>query len=263
MIPERDFDQVMRAWVDAGEEVLPERNLHLALDEIAQTQQRALRPALIELLANHIQVVTQPLAAAGMLVLAFVAVVLVGGPWISDEVPNPGLTASPEDITRDDLRRITYAETEIIMGLDPVSSLEGRAALRIGLRSSRPAFDPSGFVDAGYNEFSGSANHDVRNPAVIGTYALLLESVEAAEAAYRFLVEEHESPDGWGLEPDTAFHEDLGDESVSYQGQAYERGEATIFLWRTDRLVLMAFGVEGTSPLQALSVARRMDGQIR
>jgi len=277
MIPERDFDQVMRAWVDDGEEMLPQRYVHLALDEVAQTQQRAARSTLIEELTNRFQGVAQPLAVAGMVVLAVVAVTLAGAPWLIGEVPRPSPTATASatptpstsalatagEITGDDLRRITFADTEILMGLDPVSSLEGRAALQTGLRSSRPAFDPSGFVDARYDEFRGLANHDARNPAVIGTYALLLDSVGAAEAAYRFLVDEHESSEGWGLEPDTAFQEALGDESVSYQGPAYERGEATIFLWRTDRLVLIAFGVEDTSPLQPLSVARRMDGQLR
>ena len=43
-----------------------------------------------------------------------------------------------------------------------------------------------------------SAIHSVRE-------ATNIEWITAAEAAYRFLVDEHESSEGWGPEPDTVF----------------------------------------------------------
>ncbi|HSJ00067.1 MAG TPA: hypothetical protein VLA59_06735 [Patescibacteria group bacterium] len=279
MNPEREFDLVMRAWADAGEDRLPMHNLHLALADVAHTGQRAARPTLLELFTMRMQSVALPVALAAVLVLAAGALALVGRPWLGDDEvfsPSPSAATSAaampsdealptaRDITSDDLRRITYADSEIIMGVDHVLSVEGRDALGTGLGGSAAgAFDPEGFVDARYDEFAGLVAHDSRNRAVIGTYALLLDSVESAEEAYRFIVEVHESPDGWGLVPSTTFRDPLGDEAVSYQGPAYERGQATIFLWRVDRMVLMAFGVEDTEPLQPLFVARRMDDQAR
>jgi hypothetical protein len=279
MNPEREFDLVMRAWADAGEDRLPPRNLHLALDDIAHTGQRAASLTLVAQFTMRLQSVALPLAIGAVFVLAAGALALVGRPWLGDDEvsspsPSAATSAAPthsdealptaRDITSDDLRRITYADSEIILGVDHMLSLEGRDALGTGLRgSAAAAFDPRGFLDARYDEFAGLIGHDSRNRAVIGTYALLLDSAESAEEAYRFLVEEHESPDGWGLAPSTTFREPLGDEAVSYQGPAYERGEATVFLWRADRVVLMVFGVEGTESLQPLFVARRMDDLAR
>lgn len=279
MNPEREFDLVMRAWADAGEDRLPPRNLHLALLDIAHTGQRAARRTLLEQFTLRLKSVALPLAIAAVLVLAAGALALAGRPWLGDDevfspspsaatsaAPTPGdeALATARDSTSDDLRRITYADSEIILGVDHVLSLEGRDALGTGLRdSAAAAFDPEGFVGARYDEFAGLVGHDSRNRAIIGTYALLLDSVQAAEKAYRFLVEEHEAHDGWGLAPSTTIREPLGDEAVSYQGPAYERGDATIFLWRVDRMVLMAFGVEGTESLQPLFIARRMDSQAR
>lgn len=277
MNPNRDFEDVLRRWVDAGDGRLPPRYLQLALEKVAQTRQRTARRSLLRVLVGRFRSVGLPIAVGALLILAAGAAVLVGSRWFDGDdlhspapsaatspVPMPSEPAAESDITPEDLRRITYSGTEIIMGVDHIGSLEGRDALRTGLTASAASvFDPLGYVTARYDEFSGRVNHDVRNPAVIGTYALLLDSAEAAEEAYRFLVEAHESPDGWGLAQSTALRESLGDQSVVYQGPAYERGEATIFLWRVDRLVLMAIGVEGTESLQPLFVARRMDDQTR
>lgn len=275
---DNDLDDVMRAWVDAGEDRLPPRNLRLALEAIEQTPQRNPR-SIRGLFMTALSPAAVPLTVVTFIVAVAAFVALLGGRSLGEDedltsspsvvtsehpAPSVDARATPRVITADTLRRLTYGGSEIVMGLDPALSLEGRDALGVGLRAdAAPSFDPEGFVDARYDEFAGNVNHDARNPGVIGTYALLLETAEAAEEAYRFLVEHHESPDGWGLEPDAAFREAFGDQGVSYRGPAYDRGDVTVFLWRADRLVLMAIGMEGTEYLQPLFVARRMDDQLR
>ena len=90
----RELDDVLREWVDHGDERLPHHNLAAALAEIETTPQRGARPALLEGFTMRFQ----PLAvAAGIVVvvaLAIGAYALLGRSPSVGPPPSPSSAAS-------------------------------------------------------------------------------------------------------------------------------------------------------------------------
>ena len=87
----RELDDVLREWVDHGDERLPHHNLAAALAEIETTPQRGARPALLEGLLMRLQPAA-PILGLAAVVIAAVALYAafsrgnVGGP---DATPTP------------------------------------------------------------------------------------------------------------------------------------------------------------------------------
>lgn len=259
-----NFDDLMREWVDVGEDRMPLDDLYGALAEIESTRQRSARWALLEVIAMRMQPLAVPLAIGALLIVAVGAFAIVSGPsntGAPDGSTTDGAhvaTPSPSAITAEDLDSIAFTEEEVIMGLSQDESREGVAALVAGVRSEGDSFDSTGFVDGRFNLFSGLVNHCQECPATIGTYAALFETTADAERAYRDMREQHESTSGWSLEPEEA-EPSLGDEGVSYSGAAWDREDVTIYLWRSGRVLLATIGLDGAERIHTLGVARRMD----
>lgn len=259
-----NLDDLMREWVDIGEDRLPLDHLYGALAEIERTRQRGARWALLEEIAMRMQPLAVPLAIGALLVAAVGAFAIVSGTSNSgapDNTPTARAhvaTPSPSTVTADDLDSIAFTEEEVIMGLSHDESREGVAALIAGVRAEGDSIDSTGFVDARFNVFSGLVNHCQECPATIGTYAALFATTADAERAYREMREEHESMSGWSLEPEPS-DPSLGDEGVSYSGAAWDRDSITMYLWRSGRMVLATIGLDGAERIDVLGVARRMD----
>ena len=210
-------------------------------------------------------------AAAAAVLIAAIGLAYVAGPRqpdIGDE-PTPGLSATPELITTEQIEAISLytgpgREGEsnglpALLGPSPGLILEGEQALVAILPSGEPEIDQSRLTGARYIEFSGPLNADPQTRASVTTYVALFETAEDADRAYDSLVGAHESPDGWNLRP-MSTSEELGIERVQYAGQAYDRGEVTVYLWHERNAVLAAFAWDGTQTITLIEVARRMDG---
>lgn len=88
-----DFDQLMREWVDPGEDRLPLHHLHGALAEIETTRQRGAMSALLEDFLMRFQPLAAPLAIAAVLAVAIgVAAIVSQPPPIG---PEPSATETP------------------------------------------------------------------------------------------------------------------------------------------------------------------------
>lgn len=90
---QQDFDQLMREWVDAGEDRLPVHHLHGALAEIETTRQRGARRALLEDFLMRLQPFAAPLAIAAVLVAAIGTAAIVTRPTTVG--PEQSLTPAP------------------------------------------------------------------------------------------------------------------------------------------------------------------------
>jgi hypothetical protein len=78
------------------------------------------------------------------------------------------------------------------------------------------------------------------------TWSAVYETAAQAEAAFDFLVAEHESDEGWGLEPLSPAPA-FGDASVTYSGPAYSFDAARIHVWRVNNLLLAAVYVDASA----------------
>lgn len=267
-----DPDALLRRWLDDGANTAPDRFVQAALQEIETTGQRRLRWNLPRRQGMTIhRYGAYAAAAAATIVLLAVGLAYVAGPRdTGGEVPSPGATATPDLITSEQLEAISlyggparmgessgFAE---IAGEGVVSG--GEEALVALLPPESVDIDRSGFAGARYVEFSGPLLDDPRTRASVATYVAIFETTEDAEGAYEFLVDAHESPDGWNLTPITT-SEELGVERVQYAGPAYDRGEAIVYVWRERNAVLAAVAWDDTSPLMLIDVARRMESGIR
>jgi len=90
-----DIDQLMREWVDLGEDRLPLHHLHGALAEIETTRQRGAVSALLEDFLMRYQPIAAPLAIAAVLSVAIgvAAVVIQPAPAGPDPSPTSGATS--------------------------------------------------------------------------------------------------------------------------------------------------------------------------
>ena len=232
---ETDFDQTLRHWLDEGADRAPERFVWAALEDVAQTNQRGAWLALLEGTIMKLKPAAPILGIAAVIVLAFATYQLLGG-----NVGGPEPTPTPRSYSSDDLRAIVISEGSAPEGLTFARSQEGGVSLVIPLRPGGPSFEMDAFVDSFTNYFDGPGTEDAYEGYV--SWSALFETAGDAERAFDFLVTEHESAEGWGLEPSAA-DPGQGDESVSYTGAAYDWEEAHVILWRTDNLLLAAVGV--------------------
>jgi hypothetical protein len=91
MTRDRQLDDVLREWVDLGEERLPQHNLAAALAAVETTSQRSAGGALLEGLLMRFRPLAVPLGIAAVLLLAFGAFALVSRPPSVGPQPTPTL----------------------------------------------------------------------------------------------------------------------------------------------------------------------------
>lgn len=263
-----DHDALLRRWLEEGATAAPERFVRAALQEIERTGQRRFRwvlPGRHSMTIHRYAVYAA--AAAAVIVLSAVGLRYVAGPRdAGSEGPSPGPTATPDLITPTQLETISLYGGAGRMGeppgFDEIASegvvSGGEEALVAILPPGSVDIDRSGFAGARYVEFSGPLFDDPRTHASVATYVAIFKTTEDAQGAYEAIVDAHESPDGWNLAPSST-NEQLGEERVHYAGPAYDRGEATAYVWRERNAVLAAVAWDDTSPTLLIDVARRMD----
>jgi hypothetical protein len=232
---ERDFDQTLRNWLDDGADRAPERFVWAALQDVEHTDQRGARWALLEGFLMKIKPAAPILGVAAVVLLAIAMFQFLGG-----NVGGPDPTPTPRSYSSEELAAILVSERTAPEGLTFARSQEGGVSLVIPLRPGGPTFQMDAFVESLTNYFDGPGTADAYEGYV--SWSALFETNSDAERAFDFLVTEHESAEGWGLEPSAA-DPGVGDESVSYTGAAYDWEEAHVILWRIDNLLLAAVGV--------------------
>jgi hypothetical protein len=243
---EREFDQLLRAWLDDGAEIAPERFVHDALDDIERTVQRPRWRISLE--GYLMRARPAPiLAVAAVAVLAVVAYIAFARPNVGQESPTP----TPRAITSQDLPALVLSANTAPEGMFVDSITTGASALARGLPTGS-VIDETGFLGARYVELSGPAG-------AVATWAALYATQLEAERATDFFAERHEAADGWGLVPLTGV-EPLGDESVAYLGPAYGLDvDVTIYLWRVNNVVLATIGLPGTDAQLVRGIADEMN----
>jgi len=247
---ERDPDQLLRAWLDDGADVAPERFVWGAIDQVERTPQRPRWRVSLEGFLMRARPVPV-LAITAVAVLAVAAFIAFARP----NVGLPTVTPSPRTVTSQDLPRIVLSATTTPDGLFVDLTTTGAAALARGLPAGS-VIDETGFVGARYVETSGPAGG-------VASWAAVFETSADAERAYAYVVARHEAADGWGLEV-VSGGSTIGDESVSYLGPAYGFDfDVTIYLWRSNNVVLATVGLPDTDPLLVRSVADEMDARAR
>jgi len=244
-----DFDQTLVDWLDEGADRAPERFVWAALEDVERTAQRGAWRASTEDLFMHLKFLTPVLGVAAALALAIVAYQVFGAPdiGIGDR--------SPRTYTSEDLPSIILTEDNVPEDVTVDLTGSGEATLRIPLRAGGPIIDTTGFVDALNTELTAPTG-------LYGTWAAVFETEEDAQRAFEFIANEHESPDGWGLQasiPDS----ELGDESRVYTGPMYEFESAQTIFWRKGNLLLAAIGVVDWDFGYLRSIADGMDARAR
>lgn len=223
-----DLDQTLADWLDHGAERAPERFVWAALDQVERTSQRGAWMASTEEFLMQFKRAAPVLGVAAAVVLAIVAFQFVGSRNMGDDEPSPRL------YTREDLEIIPLTEANAPDGVEVTRTVRGRVALAEPLYPGGEMVDTSEFVDAIHTELDfGDEGY--------ATWAALFETQEAAMQAFDFLVEEHESADGWDLEGTTPVPP-LGDESVVWTGQQYNFESAQTLFWRQGNLLLAVVG---------------------
>lgn len=228
MTRQPDFDHVVTEWLDDGADRAPDRFVWAALEEVERTPQRVARVATTEEFLMQFKRAAPVLGIAAAVVLAILAFQIVGSPNVGDDDPTPRV------YTQEDLKRSVITEANAPAGVEVNTTTTGMAALFAPLRAGGEVIDTSEFVDAINTEldFDGEG---------YATWAALFETEAAAQQAFDFLVEEHESADGWGLEG-TIPDRPLGDESVAWTGQQYDFESAQTVFWRQGNLLLAVVG---------------------
>ena len=251
MTRQPDFDHVVTEWLDDGAEQAPDRFVWAALDEVERAPQRAAWMAATEEFLMQYKRAAPVLGIAAAVVLAIVAFQILGSPNVGDPDPTPRVYA-PEDL---ETIVLTEANAPESMTVDYENPTTGFAALLIPLRTGGEIFEQSDFVDARSVELGTSIGG-------FTSWSALFESAEAAEEAYDFLVNEHESPDGWGL---AASREDpnLGEESAMWTGQQYDMDSARTILWRQGSLLLAAVGWADWEPEEVRLIADEMANRAK
>lgn len=233
---EPDFDRTLRTWLDAGTDQAPERFVWEALEKVERTAQRGAWSASLEGFLMKIKPVTPLLGVAAVVVLAIIAYAVfgsgnVGGP--SDPTPTP----TPRAYTADDLPDIVASIQSAPQLLVVDNTSTALDALNAPLTPRSRGFNEAAYVDA------RMANLNSDEDGGLVSWAVVFETVADAEAAFDFLVAEHDSADGWGMQSwDGRLA--LGDESAAYHGAAYAFDMARVQLWRVNNLLLAAVVVD-------------------
>lgn len=113
MTPQRDLDDVLRAWVDEGDERLPQHNLQAALATIETTAQRGARWALLREFIMRLQPAAPILGVAAAAILAAALYLALG-----QNVGNPDPSRTPDGAPAPTFAQGTYETDAFVV---PVS----------------------------------------------------------------------------------------------------------------------------------------------
>jgi hypothetical protein len=253
MTRERDFEHVLRSWIEEGADLAPERFVWSALEAVETTPQRGAWQASLEGLIMKLKPAAPILGVAAAIVIALAAFQLFGGNVGGPDTPTP----TPRVITSADLPNIVLNDANAPAGLTVDATETGLAALTRPFKTGGPMIDEVAFIDALMNNLNSTETGGYVS------WAALFETAADAEVAFDYVVDEH-GPVGWGMLR-SSVDPGLGDESVTYTGAAYEIFPRNIVhLWRVNNLVLAAVAVGDVAvgdanADQLLSLAELMD----
>jgi hypothetical protein len=233
---DRDFDQTLRHWLDDGADQAPERFVWAALEDVERTAQRGAWQASLEGLFMKLRTAAPYLGVAAVIVLAIAAYQAFVGPNVGNQGPSPSPTPIPRVFTTDDLPTIVFNGRTAPEGMIVVETTVGAPAWRTPFRPGGADPDETAFIDA------LMTNLDNTETGGYVSWGALFETAADAEVAFDFVANEHGSA-GWGMARSNVDPE-LGDESVTFTGAAYDLFETNIIhLWRVGNLVLAAVAV--------------------
>lgn len=227
---ESDFDQTLTDWMDEGADQAPERFVWAALDGVERTAQRGAWLASTEEFFMQLKRAAPVMGIAAAVILLIAAYQVFAAPNVGDPEPTPR-AHTPEDLPHIVMTRDTVPEGWTV---DYENLTTGVPALVLPLRPGGDTFDRAGFVDA-FSAELGMAEGGYTS------WSALFETVEDAQRGFAFLVTEHESPEGWGVDR-SASPPTLGDERVMWTGSMYDMIEARTIMWREGTLLLAAVG---------------------
>jgi hypothetical protein len=232
---EHDFDRTIRSWLDDGADRAPERFVWAALEDVERTAQRGAGWALLETAIMKLKPAAPILGVAAVVLVAIAAYQFLGGNVGGPPEPTP--TPTPRVYVAEDLPTIvaSISSAPELMVVDNTST--ALDALNRPLTPRSRGFNEAAYVDA------RMANLNSDEDGGLVSWAVVFETVADADAAFDFLAAEHDSDDGWGMEPWDG-HLALGDESAAYEGAAYDFDLARIHLWRVNNLLLAAVVVD-------------------
>lgn len=180
----------------------------------------------------HLKPAAPVLGVAAAVVLAIAAYQVFGGNVGAPTTPTP----TPRAFAPGELPGIVLTGANAPEGFTVDATTEGYDALTTPLRPGGEVISQDGFVDA------LMTNLNTTETGGFVSWSALYETTEQAERAFDFLVTEHQSDAGWGLER-VSEAPSLGDESVSFEGAAYQFDEARVHVWRVGNLLLAAVAV--------------------
>jgi hypothetical protein len=246
---EPDFDQILHGWLDEGADTAPERFVWAALDNVDHTNQRGAGWALLEGTLMKLKPAAPILGVAAVVLLAIAAIQFVGDNVGDPSQPTAQPSPTPEVFSGDLANHVGIMRID---GMDVDSTTTGYEALTTPLRPGGEIIPLTGFEEAHMQNFGSTETGGYV------TWAALYEEVAQAEAGFDFLVAEHASEDGWGMER-AAADPALGDESASLTGAAYEWDSATVYLWRRGNIIFAAVGVGDADPGRVETIATTFD----
>jgi hypothetical protein len=259
MTRERDFEHVLRSWIEEGADLAPERFVWSALEAVETTRQRGAWQASLEGLIMKLKPAAPILGVAAAVVLAIAAFQLFGGNVGGPNTPTP--TPSPRAFTSADLPNIILTDANAPAGFTVDATETGLEALTRPFKTGGPMIDQVAFVDALMNNLNSTETGGYVS------WAALFETAADAEVAFDYVADEHGSV-GWGMAR-SSVDPGLGDESATYTGAAYDIFETNIVhLWRVNNLVLAAVAVGDVAvgdanADQLLELAELMDDRAR
>jgi hypothetical protein len=257
MTRERDFEHVLRSWIEEGADLAPERFVWSALEAVETTPQRGAWQASLEGHIMKLKPAAPILGVAAAIVIALAAFQLFGGNVGGPDTPTP----TPQVITSADLPNIVLTAANAPAGFTVDATEIGLNALIRPFKAGGPMIDQVAFVDALMNNLNSTETGGYVS------WAALFETAADAEVAYDYVSNEHGSV-GWGMAR-SSVDPGLGDESVTYTGAAYDIFETNIVhLWRVNNLVLAAVAVGDVAvgdanAEQLLSLAELMGDRAR
>lgn len=174
-------------WLDEGADRAPDRFVWAALEKVERAPQRDARLASAEEFLMKFKRAAPVLGIAAAIVLAIVTFQLVDSPRTGDDEP------TSRTYTAEDLERIVITESNAPDDVTVNVTRRGWHVINEPLRAGGPVMDRSTVLEAMTSELDiGGAGY--------ATWGAVFETEHAAREAFEFLVEEHDSPEGWNVE---------------------------------------------------------------
>jgi len=200
MSHERNFERVLRSWVDEGADLAPERFVWTALEAAETTPQREAWQASLEGLIMKLKPAAPILGVAAVAILAIVTYQLFAKPVGQEPTPMPSAspTASPVRLTVADLEMVVIGGSTLPAGWELAETIVGRSSLvtyptRSETGASTALAEIESFEAGLAREFSGP-------DGVYANWVVVFKTEADAQRAAAVYLADFVDPASWGLE---------------------------------------------------------------